>query len=122
MLDHQDYEGNVFNMADEFAQSKNSRLQNIDKYGITSATGMIAGCNYINSSQPMKRSNNRMQSMKPMQPMPSKKAKAKGRMGAMVDTLRVPQQPGDEIDDLIDFKAQSETEAIEEQMLKEIME
>lgn len=43
-------------------------------------------------------------------------------MGAMVDTLRVPQQPGDEIDDLIDFKAQSETEAIEEQMLKEIME
>lgn len=108
-------------MADEFSQSKNTRLQNIDKYGITSATGMMAGCNYINTSKPMKRSSRQL-SMRPMQPASLKKVKVKGRMGAIVDTLRVPQQPGDELDDLIDFKAQSETEAIEEQMLKEIME
>lgn len=52
--------------------------------------------------------------MSAKKPRPSKKIKAKGRMGAMVDTLRVPQQPGDEIDDLVDFRAQSEVEATEE--------
>ena len=58
IMDHQDYEGNVFNMADEFTQTKNTRLQNIDRYAVTSATGMMAGYNYINTSQPMRRSGN----------------------------------------------------------------
>ena len=77
-------------MADEFVQSKNTRLQNIDKYGVTSATGTMAGYNYINPSQPVKRSNNQI-SKRVNLPRPSKKVRVKGRMGAMVDTLRVPQ-------------------------------
>lgn len=102
----------------------------------------MAGYNYINTSQPIKKSTNtngptlstmvagmpkpKASKMRPPQQIPGpnaiKKPSRPHPKGRLVDTLRVPQQPGDEIDDLIDFKAQSETEAIEEQMLKEIME
>ena len=56
ILDHQDYEGNVFNMADEFGSSKQINMNNINNFD-SQSKGMMAGHNFINASHPMRRFN-----------------------------------------------------------------
>lgn len=49
MLDHQDYEGNVFNMADEFSHKANQMPYKQINNGVA-VNSMMAGYNFINPS------------------------------------------------------------------------